>query len=99
VIIIADIFRGKRQYPKRQNIWKILALTPKKFAFKYKMTPPNQNIIKIKVVNWLFSLVLKDKVNANIKFKSNGPHKSHCLIWFLFLSVDINGFTTYFILV
>ena len=46
----ADKFKGNKQYPKRQRIWKILDFTPKKLAFKYIITPPIQKITKIKII-------------------------------------------------
>ena len=79
-IKMAEISKGNKQYPKRQKIWKILVLTPKKFALRKGMTPPIQKIRKTKIIIWLLFFELIAKVQAKIKFNNKGPHKSHCFM-------------------
>ena len=74
----------------------MLDFTPKKFAFKNKIVPPNQNITKTKIIIWLFSSELIAKVQANNKFKIRGPPRSHCFIWYCFFSGETHGITTNF---
>ena len=41
---------GNKEYPNKQNIWKILVWTPNKLAFIKTRKLPNQKIIKINVI-------------------------------------------------
>ncbi len=92
--IKAEIFKGKRQYPNKHNIWKILVLTPNKWLFRKTRKLPSQKIRKIKIIVWpLFSEFIA-KVHAKKILNNKGPHKSHCFIWFFLTSSEVKGFIT-----
>ena len=92
--IKAEIFKGNKQYPSRQNIWKILVLTPNKWLLRKTRKLPSQKIRKINMIVWPLSSEFTAKVQAKKILNNNGPHKSHCLIWFFLTSSDVKGFIT-----
>ena len=94
--IKAAIFKGNKQYPNKQNIWKILVFRPNKYEFAKTKKLPIQNIRKTKTKVWLLSDELIAKEQAKKIISNKGPHKSHCLIWYSFNSLEMKGFTTNF---
>ena len=89
-----EIFKGNRQYPNKQNIWKILVLTPNKWLFRKTRKLPSQKIRKIKIIVWpLFSEFIA-KVHAKNILNNKGPHKSDYLIWYFLTSSEVRGFIT-----
>ena len=89
-----EMFKGNKQYPNKQNIWKMLILTPNKLLLRNTRKLPTQKIRKIKITVWLLSFEFIANVHAKKTVNNNGPHKSHCLICFFLTSSDVNGLIT-----
>ena len=75
--IIAVTLIGATQYPNTQTLQKKETFPPKNFALRVTTNPPI-HIIK-NIIPKMLSLSLVDEklmVNAKIKHKTSGPHKS-----------------------
>lgn len=99
----AAIFKGNKQYPNKQTLWKKETVPPNNWALIVTTADPihttTKTIPNIRLaVSWELVVVLPeiDKVKASIKHNNKGPHKSQSRSSLDFSSSLIRGIMTHF---